>query len=172
MHLEDPIVTISQPDELTDKLYEIGVQFSMIAYALLVLNLKRVNGIFVHHSQVRTSDTLQGAAYHFWLAKFVAKVCIDEKLSLLDSEATSNDLADTETPAEELMRLSLGNFHMFGQKYAKLCSQHFGIQCTDPGVDESKPEYEDEQNADQAKELSIDDSKEEESTWEDEAGVL
>jgi hypothetical protein len=32
--------------------------------------------------------------------------------------------------------------------------------------------YEDEQNADQAEELSIDDSKEEESTWEDEAGVL
>ena len=118
MHWDEPIVTISQPDELTDKLNEIGVQFPMIAYALLVLNSKRGNGIFVHHSQVRTSDTLQGAAYHFLLAKFVAQVCIDENLSLLGSEATSNDLADTETPAEKLMRVSLGNLNMFGQKYA------------------------------------------------------
>ena len=130
---EPPIDAISQPGEMSDKLNEIGVQYPMIAYALLFLNIKRGLGMFEQHSQVRASDSFQAASYHYLLANFVGQVCIDENLGLLGAHEASIDDADTQTPAESLITASIGNLKMFGEKYEKLCAKHFGVQCTNPG---------------------------------------
>lgn len=88
--------------------------------------------MFIQHSQVRTTDALQAASYHYFLAKFVGQVFIDEKLILRGAEGTSTSVDDAETPAQILINIALTNLVMLRSKFKNYCSKHFGIPCTDP----------------------------------------
>lgn len=95
----------------------------MIAYAILVLNVQRGLGMFIQHINSGT-DALQAASYHYFLAKFVGQVCIDEKLILRGAEGTSTSVDDAETPAQILMNIALTNFDMLRSKFKNYCSKH------------------------------------------------
>ena len=88
------------------------------------------------------TDALQAASYHYFLAKFVGQVCIDEKLILRGAEGTSTSVDDSETPAQILMNIALTNFDMLRSKFKNYCSKHESEADEDDDTDDGNVEDE------------------------------